>query len=53
MTALSEGRQASSSSKTSDRNSSGKQAQAGLASTMVLQLVALHSALQAAAKKGD
>lgn len=54
MTALLEGSQASSSSsKTPDRHSSGKQVQAGLAPTMVLQLVALHCALQAAARKGD
>ena len=54
MSALLEGNQASSSSKASDRSSSGKQSQGHrLSSTIVLKLVALHSALQAAAKKGD
>ena len=54
MSALVEGNQASGSSKASDRSSSDRQPQGDqLASAMVLKLVALHSALQAAAKTGD
>ena len=54
MSALLEGSQASNSSKASDRSSSGKQPKGDQsASAMVLKLVALHSALQAAAKKGE
>lgn len=54
MSALLEGNQASGSSKASDKSSSGKIPQGHQsASTIVLKLVALHSALQAAAKKGD